>query len=1234
MGSKREALDVLRRILIAISVLVAALVVAAVSLPWWLGGVLRWQGSKQGLQFSEYEAVGYTRWSLTDARIEQPSWSVEIDRLEAAHPWLLWRQPTETELIATGVRVRFNPSSDADTSASVPVGPREVYEILGDLTAQLPIVLLEDVELVGLAKYPLSVGQVRWVDRRLVVEDVAYQRWQGEIYLHREADGMVLTATSRADDWRVVARAPLNSLAADIEGHWLEQPISGKLALGDDVWRPELIELNLQAWSLDAGEVGLSAGYATVRGSTFARWEQDRFSVESNWQGDPLPDSGYSRIDVRGSAQGDERSIRVEALEVSLPGLALILDQPLEIDHNQLQSETRSNFRADLDLAAFPWLEGSGQVTGELAVQSVGLGWPHVEYRLRTANASWRDGPELSGAMTGSLEWPRWSIRDAKFKDESGNQISLAGEGMGAAIADLEWSSSLDGRIMSRWLDDRFAIEQVAAQGTLSGEWPDLEHAGTVETEAVVFAGLKPVSIAGTWRGLGLAVDGQTTLQTGTSEAAVDFKWADGAVELRASLQQDDALVWRFLEPARIHFGEGFGGGNLRIEGRDFTANSDEFSAENGSIRFSLTRPDWSWLADWLESSPEIPTIRSAEGELAWAGDELTGTVDYDGDVPVGENQVIGVVLKANSDGDSLQVASGEFYWKDALMARLQGRVPVGVSLTSPYWEINDNGSIDAQLKLAENDEVWQAMSELTQIDVRNPRLELTLAGTWREPRGQGFLAVDQITFEANDDEEFVWPVVSAVEAKLIDDGTGIVVDPLTAKIDGQLITFNGQVPFTPSEWADLSQDPLAYFRDRGRGNLSIPRAELSAFAKFLPAYLVPTGELEVALRYAPETGTHGRIELQRAVSKPLGPLGVLQEISAKLLFANRSMTIEKVAASMGGQPLEINGSAGWPQRGGAVELELALRGENLPIVRKTGVLLRSDLDLRINSDASGAGKVSGEARLRDGLVLVDVRSLVPRGGTAVAVPTRRPPYFSISVPPLNSWDLDVKLRGEDFLRLRTPVITGVGSLRARLEGTLQSPLLLGELELREADLRLPFARLDVDEAIVRLTEADPYDPEIWLEANGQRLGYDLRLELEGKASSPQLTLQSSPSLTAEQVLMLVMAGVTPTDETDLVNSDRAMRLGMYFGQGLLGDLFGTDERERLSVSTGEKLSRLGKETYEFEYEIADRWSVVGEYDEFDYYNAALKWRVRPGKPESEPVSASAEEPSEEDEDE
>jgi translocation and assembly module TamB len=118
-------------------------------------------------------------------------------------------------------------------------------------------------------------------------------------------------------------------------------------------------------------------------------------------------------------------------------------------------------------------------------------------------------------------------------------------------------------------------------------------------------------------------------------------------------------------------------------------------------------------------------------------------------------------------------------------------------------------------------------------------------------------------------------------------------------------------------------------------------------------------------------------------------------------------------------------------------------------------------------------------------------------------------------------------------------------------------------------------------------------------------------MELSGTASSPVLMFSSSPPLTSEQVLLLVMAGEVPNDEVSYTSNQRATRLGTFLGKSLFSSVSGnSDDAERLSISSGEKISRQGRETYDVAYRLNEQWTLVGEYDEFDQYNVGLKWRV------------------------
>jgi translocation and assembly module TamB len=60
-----------------------------------------------------------------------------------------------------------------------------------------------------------------------------------------------------------------------------------------------------------------------------------------------------------------------------------------------------------------------------------------------------------------------------------------------------------------------------------------------------------------------------------------------------------------------------------------------------------------------------------------------------------------------------------------------------------------------------------------------------------------------------------------------------------------------------------------------------------------------------------------------------------------------------------------------------------------------------------------------------------------------------------------------------------------------------------------------------------------------------------------------------------------------------------------------LSGLFGSPgDAERLTLSSGENVTENGQETFRAEYQLNDRWSLVGERDEFDDYNLGFKRRL------------------------
>jgi translocation and assembly module TamB len=180
-----------------------------------------------------------------------------------------------------------------------------------------------------------------------------------------------------------------------------------------------------------------------------------------------------------------------------------------------------------------------------------------------------------------------------------------------------------------------------------------------------------------------------------------------------------------------------------------------------------------------------------------------------------------------------------------------------------------------------------------------------------------------------------------------------------------------------------------------------------------------------------------------------------------------------------------------------------------------------------------------------------------------------------------------------------------------RLQGTLANPVALGEVRISSGTVLFPFANFDVTEGLVSLTSESPHDPQLFVTANAQRLGYDLKLEVTGSANEPRLQFSSSPPLSPEQVLLLVTTGQAPSQTGQLSSRQRVQRLGLFLGRNLLTSLgFGGSGEDRLSVRMGEEVTNDGRPSYEVEYKMTDDWSVVGEYDRFNEFNVGVKWNV------------------------
>lgn len=1213
----------MRRLLQAFGVGLIILTLAVVSLPLWLGPVLREVGARTGAIFERYERLGYARFAVHGVRYERPGVEVWVERLEAPAPlvwgWRHWRG-RQGALIAGRWEADITPVAAAPSTAAEPVSggwiplQARLSGVMDTVARWLPSAELAAGE-ARIAGRAFRVGPAVWRDRTLQVSSVSHRGRAAELNLAWPAgdDGWTLLVSAQEPEARGELRGQ-GGLMTGVLTLW-GQEAHGEAKFAPTGWLPAEAGFAATDWRIDGHRLGLGAAYGLVTGRAGALWREGRLSVDLAAQGEPAQEREAPplTVDLRGS--GTAGAFSLEVLNVRIPGIHAELSAPLVINPADGLAVEPSQFVLNADLADLPWGAWRGTVQGELVVApAADSRWPEVTGELEAADIG-HDVVAVARARVGArLVWPRLSIGEAWLETDGSGRLELTGAWDFATRELVEGAVSgvLRREAVAPWLPDGVAFEQLELEASASGVWPEMTHRGHLDVTELQLPPLKAMYAGGSWNGSGPSVERMDfVFQAGTS--ALSLRGAVDAEQARVDLATwtaGEREIFRLQSPVTFGWTPPRRIDGLKLEGEDASLSLSLQWDEGRQATVAARQFQSAWLEDWIDLPGPAWTVHSLEVEGSWAD----GPFDFKSaatlEIALGQERRATVAFSAEGGADGLHLAELRASEDARPIVSAEGQLPISLWPTqAPFLRIERDAPLTLSVSSEPNPGFWTQVAELTRVQLTDPLLRANLTGTWEQPEGDVTLTATRVAL-AKGPTGRAFPELTALRAQVVGDGEGIELQEFRLAVAGQEVRAQGRLPMGPAQWEEARADPLAFLEKGADLRIEIPDADLGTLARYVPEYLAPAGRLQVDLTVRPGGDLEGFLKITDAASRPLGPLGVLQEIGADIRLAGRQVELRSVTARAGGQPVTLAGTIELPRGERMPRLALTLTGEDLPFVRQAGLLVRGDLDLRLSTLEDGRTRISGTTRLRDSLFLSDIRAFIPRGGRSAA-PTRRPPYFSVDVAPMRDWLLDVELTGERFLRLRTPVFNGEASARFRLGGTLGDPRAVGEATINEGRVLLPFASFRVQQGVVRLTEADPYEPALMITGSTRRFGYDVRMELSGTASNPSLVFTSSPPLESEQVLLMVMAGEAPGGEIAYSGNQRAVRLGTYLGQSLINRLGGDPARaERFSLTTGERISRQGRETYGFSYELDSRWSLVGEYDEFDDYNVGIKRRI------------------------
>jgi translocation and assembly module TamB len=1205
-----------RRLLGGALLIAGVIAVVLATSPWWWAAGSRSALARQGITFGRHETLGYARFALHEVRFENATTSLTVARLEADAPlvWAirgLFSRPGPVMLDEWTLRLKTTDTTDASPPAAIDGWPAlrtALTRTASTLERWLPAARATRGSL-SVGKNSLGVGVIDWSagEGRISADGLVWKNQSARADLRWLAaeERLVLTATEIETTRPTVLR--LETRADTLTGELIlwEQPVRIDARFPARGWLPAQARLDASQLALPGRVTRLGEFYPELVTDLRLLWENARFTLRLSARGQPDPSRATPPLLVELAAEGDAQQVQIARADLSLPGTTARLLAPIVFARDGEILSGPSQFSLESDLEKLPGAAGlSGKITGRVRVLPAGDDPPLLTAELEARDVQAGGFAVKNSTFEAEQVGALLTVKKSSITFADGSTASIAGawDWTSRTLTDGALEGEIKAGALARVLPASWSFARFSVSARAAGRWPGLSHSGQIGITDLAAGSPQPVTLAADWRGLGpVAESFQLKAQTGATTLAV----AGGLSRERArietiSLALPDGPELRLAQPATITWRPA-----LRIEQLELTGADTAVRARlsDSAARVELTALDSSWLRDVLPAESLPWRLQRLIVDGAWPGGVLTGSGEIAGEIQITPDKTarIDAEIKTGAEGVWVERLRVDDAAGPVLSAR--GRVPYAILPTArPAWKLLGKSAWSLRVESAPDSPFWTAQAEATGVSLTAPRIVASIEGPAQKPDAFIDVQAREIVFQ-----RARLPPLSGLDARLVLEANRIALERFTLTSAGQTLTASGQSSVDPQRWTEIFKNHRLLWQGDACVRVQAPALELSAFATFLPDALAPTGVLDGDIAVKADGSIRGTLRITDASTHPISPVGAFNQISSEIVFDGRQATLRWLTALVGGQRVEAQGTIGFPADA-PLMLDLTLAGKNLPLARQTGLLLRGDLDVRVKSSDDGVTTLSGDVKLYDGLFLRDVRALIPRRGGGAA---SRPPYFSVTQPPFRDWRLALQVGGERFIQLRTPLFNGVLSGRFQLGGTLFEPLAIGEAVFEQGVVLLPFANLRLRNGSVRLTQADPYTPQLALNAESRTLGYDVRMDLSGPASEPVLVFSSSPPLSSEQVLLMVMAGQTPRSDITYSGGQRAVSIGRYLGKSLLSGLFGSPgDAERLTLSSGENVSENGQETFRAEYQLNDRWSLVGERDEFDDYNVGFKRRL------------------------
>ncbi len=1226
------------KIFLALLSVVLFLVLVIAALPLWFPWALRPIAKRYGATYTSYQRVGYQRFQLSNFTLTNGPTRVQAQEVTGFVPtvwlWRHWRSANDKQFLTVRSWNYASVPRDNLPHANAPVSVHAIYQTVQIIAATLqnwvPNAKLTNGTL-SIQNQVIGIPEATWTNRTLATT----------VSFSNQPPITVVASTAPSAPWKLRIDSDANQFRSefaitnrpekiDIIGaiDWLTNRINLAATFPSRGYIPDTASVRADAFHLQ-GTLLRSLQATDLRGALRADWQTNHFNVQLTAkaieQGSNLPP-----VDIEIRASGDTNAAQIDVAKISTPALHAELPAPVAVSFRAPFLSQPADLNLAVDLNQQHLFVATGTLNGH-AVISPGEKTPRVSFTLSGTGVTTTSLSTSNLQMNGELNWPVLDVQRAQIVMDDSSHVDLAGK------YDFAHKTIHDGRLNStgpfggQFLPAGYAFETATVSAQFAGPVASITNSTKAHVTHLIVPHIPPVDIDASWSGQGLNfTNAEVTLKTGTTSlllrGSTTIEPKTKSLTLTAlELSNSNHVALRLDQPTQIALEQATTGTNaawnliiapLHLVGDegDFSISATVRWPERGAIQGEAHGLDAHLLKDFIRQADADAVLNHLTFSGGWTNGPVAFELTSDATLKTREEFPFSAEAKFTGGKDGITIERFSVLSATQMVSRAEGTLPISFypSRKEGMLQIDDKAPLKLHALTDPKSVLWEKIAAATGLKLQEPNLTVNLEGTWAAPQGQASLQVERIEMSGLAGHPL--PSVENVDILAVMNRATAQISRFNFEIEKQPVRLTGEIPLGESFWSSLRQKRRLPDWHDATAHLQIDNAQVAAFTSLLPEILSAEGTASADISLERGGNVRGELSITNARTHALESIGPVRNIQVLAHLDGKTVRLDNASGEIGGQRVNIDGSMQLDEQvfrtNGLPLFQVHVSGTNVPLARNPSILLRANMDLAVTNSGTEIPVVYGTVKLRNSLFLADIQTLVPE---RTASARRRPPYFSVEVEPWAQWRLKVNVTGDSFLRVQTPLFRGKISTVLSLQGTLKDPLALGQVKIDPGSLvTFPFSSLDVKQGFISLTSEDPYRPSLYITAQSRRFGYDVKMEATGPVDQPVVQFTSVPGLSSEEIVLMLTAGQVPRGVgATTTTQQRAQGLALFVGKNLLSDFgLGGGGQERLAIRSGQEISESGRPTYDIEYKITDKWSVIGEYDRFDQYNLNLKYKI------------------------